>query len=445
MKNKKGVYIIMDYNVLDFGAKGNGKDNDALAIQKAIDACHTSGGGKVIIPGGYLFKSGSIELKSNVEFHIEQGAVLKASDCLEDYAPVPGKREVKTERTVPSYINCEYTGRPFHYFIYARDGHDISITGLGKIDGSEEIYHGVEGKYHIDGSYYPRIPMCLFENISQLTVREVTMTRCGFWTLHMAGCVDVLVDGIRIINSLIMANCDGIDPDHCQNVRIVNCHIECADDCIVFKNSEAYKQYGPCQNIIVSGCTLISTSAAIKFGSESVSDFRNIVVENCCISKSNRGISLQLRDGGNIENVIFSNINIETRRFSNEWWGKAEPIYITAIDRKEGVKAGHIKNIHFQNINCIGENGIFLSGSPDNILKDITFDRVRVTLRKASKWTSDCYDIRPCQGEGLIQSKINGFYCKYAQQVSYNDIQIVCEEEMKDVYDKDFLIIEDVQ
>lgn len=431
----------MLYNILEFGAKGDGKNNDALAIQAAIDACYEAGGGRVLVPGGYQFKSGSIELKSNVEFHLEQGAVLKASDCLSDYMPVPGQEEKQTKSSVPSYVNCEYNGRPFHYFIYARDAHDIAITGHGKIDGSEEIYHGCEGQYHIEGSYYPRIPMCLFENISQLTVREVTMTRCGFWTLHMAGCYDVLVDGIRIINNLKMANCDGIDPDHCRNVRITNCHIECADDCIVLKNSEDYKHYGPCENILISGCTLISTSAAIKFGTESVSDFRNIVVENCCISRSNRGISLQLRDGGNIENVIFSNINIETRRFSNEWWGKAEPIYITAIDRKEGVKAGHIKNIHFQNINCTSQNGIFLSGSSDNILKDITFDRVRVTLRKMSKWTSDCYDIRPCQGEGIIPTRINGFYCEYAEDIKYDGIQIICEEEMKDVYGEDFKVI----
>ena len=78
------------------------------------------------------------------------------------------------------------------------------------------------------------------------------------------GCEDVLVDGIRILNNLRMANSDGIDPDHCRNVRIANCHVECGDDAIVLKNSADYKEYGSCENITVSGCTLISTSAAIK-------------------------------------------------------------------------------------------------------------------------------------------------------------------------------------
>ena len=69
---------------------------------------------------------------------------------------------------------------------------------------------------------------------------------------------------------------------------------------------------GTYQNITVTGCTLISTSAAIKFGSESEALFRNIIVENCVISRSNRGISLQLRDPGSIENVLFHNIIIGT-------------------------------------------------------------------------------------------------------------------------------------
>lgn len=80
--------------------------------------------------------------------------------------------------------------------------------------------------------------------------------KSAFWTTHLVGCEDVLISGIRILNNLRMANCDGIDPDHCKNVRITNCHIECADDCIVFKNTAAAMQYGACENIIVDNCTL---------------------------------------------------------------------------------------------------------------------------------------------------------------------------------------------
>ena len=142
-------------------------------------------------------------------------------------------------------------------------------------------------------------------------------------------------------------------------------------------------EYGPCENIVVSNCTLISTSAAIKFGTESEAPFRNIIVDNCNISRTNRAISLQLRDKGCIENVIFSNLNIETRMFSKKhWWGEAEPIAITAVKRRDDVQVGYIRNIRFQNINCTGENGILLYGDPSQNISNISFDHVQIRLTK---------------------------------------------------------------
>ena len=75
----------MAYYVKDFGAAGDGKTNDAAAIQKAIDTCEQQGGGKVVLEGGHTYISGSLVLKSWVELVIESGAVLKASEDLNDY------------------------------------------------------------------------------------------------------------------------------------------------------------------------------------------------------------------------------------------------------------------------------------------------------------------------------------------------------------------------
>ena len=432
----------MIYNVLDFGAKGDGVTNDAEAIQKAIDTCTSEGGGRVLLPGGHTYNSGSILLKSNVDFHLEMGAVLKASDDLNDYYPLAnGGKIVAHESGLPSFLNSEYNGRPFHAFIYGFDQKNVAITGFGTIDANEKIFYGTNSGFHIEGTYYPRIPLMLLEKFEHLTIQDVTLINCAFWTVHLVGCNDVLIQGIRLLNNLQMANSDGIDPDHCTNVRIIGCHIECGDDAIVLKNSGDYNQYGPCENIVISNCTLISTSAAIKFGTEGECSFRNVLVDNCTISRSNRGISLQIRDGGNVENAVFSNITIETRRFSHEWWGRAEPICITVQDRKPGVKAGKVRNVRFQNITCKGENGIFIRGSEDNYVEDVSFENIHLTLEKTSRWDIEGYDIRPCQGDGVIHTKISGIYADYARDISFEHVKINVEESMHPYYKEDVTLI----
>lgn len=372
---------------------------------------------------------------------MESGSTLKASSDLRDYYALANEGKIVAHTSgLPSYLNCEYAGKPFHAFLYCCDAENVRITGYGTIDGNEEMYYGTDSGYHIEGTYYPRVPLLLLEGIKHLTVKDVTLARCGFWTLHMVGCEDVLVDGIRILNNLRMANSDGIDPDHCKNVRIVNCHIECGDDCIVLKNTKDYEHYGATENITIANCTLISTSAAIKFGTEGECDFRNIVVNNCTISKSNRGISLQIRDCGNVENIFFSNITIETRRFSNEWWGRAEPICITVQDRKQGVKAGRVKNVTFRDISCKGENGILLRGSEDNLIENVTFRNVLVELHKTSKWPIEGYDLRPCEGEGIRKGNISGLYAEYTKDVSLEDVKVILEDQMKPFVEEEITI-----
>ena len=405
----------MEYNVLNFGAAGDGLTNDTAAIQAAIDACSRTGG-RVLFPGGHVYRSGALILCSDLELHLEMGAVLKGSDCLDDYrvaACAPGSAEM---RQIPSYEDCTYTGAPNHYFLYGKNCTNLAITGPGRIDGNEELFYGEVTKWHIEGCFYPRAPMLFLESGSHITIRDVTLERSAFWTVHMVGCRDVLIDGIRILNNLRLANCDGIDPDHCQNVRISNCHIECADDCIVFKNTAAAMEYGPCENITVTNCTLISTSAAIKFGSESEDVFRNILVQNCAISRSNRGISLQLRDKGSIENVSFQNITIDTRLFKREmFWGQAEPIAITVLPRLASTRVGTVRNISFRDIFCTAENGILLYGADPGAISGIRFHNVRLTLRSATDHEKGYHDLRPTIDAPFTEQ---GLHYVYAHNIS---------------------------
>lgn len=443
----------MTYNILDYGAVGNGLTNDTKALQRAIDDCHMQGGGRVYVPGGRTYRTGTIVLKSYVELYLEQGAVIKASDNLDDFRlsvensdgnkgtfkSDVGKQINESREQMPSYANSDYSGKPTLYFLYAKDCDYVSITGFGKIDGNEEIFFGKMTLWHIDGAFYPRMPMIFLENITHLTIKEVTLTNSAFWTVHMVGCRDVLIDGIRILNNLRMASSDGIDPDHCQNVRIANCHIESADDCIVLKNTQDAMEYGSCENIIIANCTLMSTSAAIKIGTESESAFRNIVVQNCNISKTNRGISLQLRDGGCIENVLFSNINIDTRHFSQEhWWGGAEPIAVTALPRKKTTKLGHIHNVRFENINCCSENGILIYGDNQDSIHGLAFHNITLHVMIKTNWRRDYHDLRPNHKVDVVTDQLYAIYARNATNVKFSNFTLEIEDalqgEMKTPY-----------
>lgn len=417
----------MQYIVEDYGARGDGAADDARAIQSAIDACAAAGGGRVVLQGGRVYYSSSLILKSHVELHLEQGAVLKAHSDVATYFQPNGSRVAGAGSAAvweAGAVDRPVTLKPSYAFLYARDAEDFSITGGGAIDGNGNAFMKRVSPYYCTGEYYPRPTMIYVEHCSHISFLDVTMRNAPFWTLHPAGCRDVLIQGIRIWNPLDYANSDGIDPDHSTDVRILGCHIRCADDCICLKTTAGNREYGPCRNIIISGCTLTSTSAAFKIGTESEDDFENIIVDNCIISDSNRGISIQLRDGGNVRNVSFSNIIIETRRFAECWWGTAEPIVITAHGRHKDTVVGKVSGVRFSNIACDGENGVFLSGGGEDSIRDVSFEKVYVTLRAKSKWERGMYDLRPGHGKGIEKEKSAGFFMRRADGVTVRDCRV---------------------
>ena len=159
-----------------------------------------------------------------------------------------------------------------------------------------------------------------------------------------------------------------------------------------------------------------SRSCAIKIGSENMDSIYNVLFDNCIITASNRGLGIQNRDEGTVTDVVFSNIQLDCRLWSDVWWGKAEPIYVTSYPRANGNhkdanwrfpkgqiegKCGEVSRIYFNNITATSENGCFVGGDVEGKVKDIYFNNVRVNLTGSA---SDLLmDKRPCKGDGFIQ------------------------------------------
>jgi hypothetical protein len=403
-------------NIMETGASPDGSTCNSRAIQRAIDACHESGGGRVIIPSNGIFVTGTITLKAGVELHLESGSCLRASHDPADYTDIK--------------LAGEYGGNEGGFLIYASQADGIAISGTGTIDG--QAYAFMDGWWTDDGQYIrkpcdfrPRV-IGIFASTG-VRIRDVTIRDAAQWTCHLTGCVDVVVSGITILNGLDVPNCDGIDPDHCRNVRISDCHIEAGDDGIVIKTTREHENYGPSENITITGCTIVSTSAAIKIGTESVSDINHVVVTGCIIRKSHRGLAIQLRDEGNVENILFSDCLIETRQFHPKWWGNAEAVYITAIPRHPDREVGMVKGVICRGIRSSGENGVFIAGTPDQHLQDIILDGVCGTLVKTSRFPVDYHDMRPSLSQehgGLDKGCLSGFTARHVDGLTIRNCSI---------------------
>ncbi|MBL9188232.1 MAG: right-handed parallel beta-helix repeat-containing protein [Opitutaceae bacterium] len=352
----------------DYGAALDGRTLDRAALQAAIDAAHAAGGGTVAVPAGRTLLTGSFEMKSRVTLHLAPGSRLVASTEREDYRDA--------------------------VLIEAFGAEEIAFTGSGTIDGCGPAFMAEE-QPHIFRPKPWRPKVMLLEGCRRVRLSDFTIRDSPNWTIHFAGCDDVTVRGVTILNNRKIPNCDGIAPDHSRNVRISDCHIEAGDDCIVIKNRPEYMRYGPSENIIVTNCTLVSTSAALKLGTETHDDIRGVLFSNCVIRGSHRGIALVLRDEGSISDVLVHNLVIETKLFHPAWWGGTEPIYVSARPRTPGGKIGTLRGLRFSHIIARGPGGVFIAGSPECVPDDIVLDHVTVELTPSPDFPHSRIDERP--------------------------------------------------
>lgn len=415
------------YDIKDFGAVGDGKTNDAKAIQAAIDACNAGGGGRVIIPSGFTFLAGPFNLKSNIEFYVEVNAKLLANPDEKVYVK-SAFRENKGEGTI---------------WIGGENLENVTICGGGIIDGNGTSFMGKELEDSFELKPFqivdPRPHLLTILGGKNIRIRDLTIRNSAYWTVHLIGCNDVAIDNLTLLNNLKVRNSDGIDLDHSKNVRISNCYIESGDDCICLKNRREYAEFGVCENITVSNCTMTSRSCAIKIGSENMDSIRHVVFNNCIVKKSNRGLGIQNRDEGTVTDVIFSNILVDSHLFSDVWWGKAEPIYVTAYRRAKGNNkdagwrfpkgktegsVGVVSRIFFSNIKCISENGVYVSAESPDKISGIYFDQIDLLINKTTNIAGGVYDRRPSEAEGLVKAKVSGFYLDQASNLTIRNSSV---------------------
>ena len=420
------------------GAVGDGRTLNTRIFQRAIDSLAGRGGGSVCVPPG-IFLTGTLQLRDNIDLHLERGAVLKGSTNLDDYK-----------------LQGKIVG-----LLFTQDVQNVSITGLGTLDGNgdsfmvldkaknlenagtqwtrqrERFRHVTEGIG--DGPAVPKdrpFQMIIFSDCKNVTVRDVLITNSPFWTLHFADCDGVIVAGVRIWCNLLVPNNDGVDFTSSSNILMSDCDIRTGDDCIVITgyshhfNLPGYKDLRhDSVNITIMNCTMISRSSAIRIGGFDQNSMRNYVFSNLTITNSNRGIGIFVRDRGSIENLIFSNIVIDTRLHTGDWWGNGEPIHISAVRLTKEVPLGKVKNLKFQNIICKGESGIIVYGTEESVIEDVSFHNVKFRLEdsKLNDVSGGNFDLRPVLDPTLqlFAHDIPGFYAQWVTNLRIEDFDLV--------------------
>ncbi len=417
----------MDYCILSYGASADGRTDNASFIQAAVDDAAENGGGRVVVPPG-RFCSGSVLLKSHVELHLEKGAVLVSSLREDEIASFPAPKG-----------QAPIDGWNGGFFLGARDAEDILLSGSGTIEGQGEKVFTDDGRdsgFHecplACASFRPRL--LLFENITDLEIRGITLKDAAFWTLHMAGCRRVFIHHIRILNNDRGANNDGIDPDCCRDVMISDCFVETGDDAIVLKSTAPMaRRYGPCENITIRGCVLHSRDSALKIGTETHGTIRRVIFADSVVRDCSRGVGIWVRDGGTVEDIQVHHLTGGVRRYADAyerpgspgWWGKGEPIFVSAVFRKDSTlpSPGIIHRLSFSDISLDCESSLFLGGERESVIRDVCFRAIRLRFVRQGTQKGGLFDEQP-SGRHVYPHAVPAVYARWVDGLSLTESSV---------------------
>ena len=424
-----------DYTILDFGAKSDTTVLSTAALQQAIDACSEAGGGRVVVPAGH-YKIGTIVLKSNVHLYLEQGATLYGSTDLKDYRPM--KSGYVSLRTKTNTIQL----------IYADKVKNVSIDGYGTIDGRGRAFK--KNSWNDEGITRPHL--LRFIQSAEITVKGITLKNSGCWMQHYLACDRILIDGIKVFNRNNYNN-DALDLDGCHDVIVTNMIADSDDDGITLKSTSPRL----CENIRISDCVVSSHCNAVKLGTETNGGFRNINISGIVVKPSSdqqekffgqwigsSAISLEIVDGGVLENVNVSDVTIE---------GTESPIFIRLGNRGRGYLSdgkdmekivpvdhvGRIKGIHLDNVQIrhAGSMGCSITGLPGYPVEDVWLSNI--TLHHQGGVTADelvhIHDSIKDEKEkdypeatmwGNLPAK--GFFVRHARNVHFSNVVVATEQ-----------------
>jgi polygalacturonase len=423
------------FNIKSFGAVNDGITLNTTSINKAIAACSQKGGGVVLVPGG-LWLTGPIELKNNVNLHINRDAVLMFSADFNQYPIVEGYYEgVKAGR-------CQSP-------ISGRNLENIAITGTGIVDGNGDAWRMVKreklnttqwglkiasgGLLSADGkTWYPseksvkgstakepgvlkegvtlkdfevykdylRPNMVALYSCNKVLLEGVTFQNSPAWNLHPFLCSNITLRGVSVKNPWYAQNGDGIDLESSDLALIENSTFDVGDDGICIKSgkdAQGRKLGKATQDVIVRNCIVYHAHGGFVIGSEMSGGAKNIFVYNCSFMGTDVGLRFKTARGrgGVVEKIYVDNINmkdIASEAVLFDMYYEAKDPVVLAGEVREQPKVvmmpvteatPQFKDFHVSNIYCSGaQTALFIRGLPEMNINNIYLDNMVITAKK---------------------------------------------------------------
>lgn len=445
--------------ITQYGAVGDGHTTNTQVFANVIKACADAGGGRVVVPPG-IWLTGPIQLESNINLHIQKGALILFSDQFDDY-PL-----IQTSWEGLNTVRCMSP-------IYANNCTNIAVTGHGIIDGSGHVWRPVKkfkmtehqwkelitsgGVVNKRGNiWWPSDQALNGANIMEAlnnreditlddyaVIREylrpvmVSLVQCKnilvdgptfqnspAWNIHPLMCQNMIIRNINVRNPWYSQNGDGLDLESCKNVVVYDCCFDVGDDAICMKsgkNEQGRLRGIPSENIIIVDCTVYHGHGGFTIGSEMSGGIRNISIRNCTFLGTDTGLRFKSTRGRGgvvenifIENILMKDIPTDAIRF-NMYYNYQAPIpedNSTDIVNSKPPQSNFpvnettpsFRNIFLKDIICSGaRRAVLLQGLPEMPIQNIEMKDI------------------------LISAK-SGFTCIDADQIILTNIRILSED-----------------
>lgn len=425
---------IPDYEVTvtDFGAVGDGETLCTEAFAKAIDALTEKGGGHLIVPRG-VWHTGPIVLKSNIDLHLEMGAVILFAADESLYPLIETSFEGLDTRRCQSPLS-------------AKGAENISVTGQGAIDGNGQYWRPVKKSKVTDGQWksltssggvtkkniwmpsegyakgdsaanmnvptgvrteedwnsirrFLRPVMVSLVNCKNVLLQGVIFQNSPAWNLHPLMCENIIIEDVLVRNPSYAQNGDALDLESCKNALIINSKFDAGDDGICIKSgkdADGRRRGMACENVVVDGCTVFAGHGGFVVGSEMSGGVKNIYVADCQFLGTDVGLRFKSTRGrgGIVENIYIDGISMNDIKndaitFNMYYGGKSVAEVLADGDNPDTADIQPVdettpifRNIDIKNVVCNGcGRPMEFTGLPEMPIDGITLKDINIITK----------------------------------------------------------------